>query len=152
MDTKKMPPEEKVYEAWTAIVDGRVELHEDYATMTSSDGAKGYTIRWDGNIYVSDDNATYWRGYPGYPVLAVLMLQGKLPFDRLEAEKWKEVNWKAVNTKYKNNYAAAVKEVAAERHIDMATAEKAAAEVMTALENLDIVIKRSLPKRPVSHL
>ena len=123
MSTKKLPPEEKVYEAWTAIVDGRIVLHDDYATMTSSDGSKGYTIRWKGDIYASDDNATYWRGYPGYPVLAVLMLQGKLPFDRQEAEKWKDVNWKAVNTKYKNNYAAAVKEVASERHIDLETAQ-----------------------------
>lgn len=146
MNAKKMPPLEKVFEAWTAIDDNRIVLHEDYATMTSSDDSKKYTIRWDGNIYVSDDNATFWRGYPGYPVLAVLMLQGKLPFDREEAEKWKNVNWKAINTKYKNNYAAAVKEVASERSIDLETAEKAAAEVMTALETLDIIIKRTLPR------
>ena len=146
MDTTKMPPEEKVYEAWTAIADGRVALHDDYATMTSSDGSKEYTIKWVGNVYVSDDNASYWRGYPGYPVLAVLMLQGKLPFNREEAEKWKDVNWKAVNTKNKNNYASAVKEVASERHIDMNTAEKSAREVMSVLATLGIVIKRSLPK------
>lgn len=147
MDAKKMPPREKVFEAWTAIVDGRVELHDDYATMTSSDGSKGYTIKWDGNVYVSDDNASYWRGYPGYPVIAVLMLQGKLPFNREEAEKWKDVNWKAVNTKYRNDYAAAVREVAAERHIDMDSAERAASEVMDALNGLEIVIKRALPRK-----
>lgn len=146
MDAKKMPPKEKVYEAWTAIADGRVVMHDDYATLTSSDGSKEYTIKWAGNVYASDDNASYWRGYPGYPVVAVLMLQGKLPFNREEAEKWKSVNWKAVNTKYKNNYAAAVDEVASERHIDLPAAEKAANEVMTALQALDIVIKRSLPK------
>ena len=146
MDSKKMPPKEKVFEAWTAIADHRVELHDDYATMSSSDGSKGYTIRWDGNIYASDDNASYWRGYPGYPVIAVLMLQGKLPLDREEAEKWKGINWKAINTKYKNDYAAAVKEVGAERHIDMTTAFMRADDVIKALETLDIVIKRSIPK------
>lgn len=146
MNPKKMPPREKVFEAWTALADGRVVMHDDYATMTSSDGVKEYTIRWSGNIYASDDNATYWRGYPGYPVIAVLMLQGKLPFDRREAENWKDVNWKAVNTKHKNNYAAAVEEVASERHIDMTTAFSAADDVMKALEDLDIVIKRTIPK------
>lgn len=146
MNSKKMPPREKVFEAWTAIADNRIELHDGYATMSSSDGSKAYTIRWDGNIYASDDNATYWRGYPGYPVIAVLMLQGKLPFDRDEAEKWKGVSWKTINTKYKNDYAAAVKEVSEERHIDLAEAYTRADEVMKALEDLDIVIKRTIPK------
>lgn len=139
-----MPPIEKVFEAWTAIEDGRVEMHDGYATMSSSDGTKGYTIRWDGDRYASDDNATYWRGYPGYPVLAVLMLQGRLPLDREEAAKWRGVNWKEVNTRHKNDYAAAVREVAEERHIDMTTAEKAAAAVMDALGNLDLEIKRKI--------
>ena len=144
MIMKKLPPIEKVYEAWTAIVDGRVTLSNDAATVESSDGTKAYTIRFAGDTYSSDDNATYWRGYPGYPVVAVLMLQSKLPFDREEAEKWKDVNWKEVNTRYRNKYAEAVKEVAEERHIDMASAEKAAERVMKALEELPIVIKRKI--------
>lgn len=140
----KMPPKEKVYEAWTAVADGRVEMHDGYATMSSSDATKGYTIRFEGDRYASDDNATYWRGYPGYPVIAVLMLQGRLPYDKAEAEKWKGVNWKAVNTKYKNDYSAAVKAVAEERGIDMQAAEKAAEKVMEALGNLNLEIKRKL--------
>ena len=71
---EKLPPEEKVYEAWTAIADGRVNIDEAArtATVRSSDGTQTYTIQWDADRreYSSNDNASYWRGYPGYPVIA----------------------------------------------------------------------------------
>ena len=140
----KLPPKEKVYEAWTAIVDNRVSLHNGYAQVKSSDDTKQYTIRFDGDQYASDDNATYWQGYPGYPVVAVLMLQGRLPFDREEAMKWKDVNWKSVNTRFKNRYAEAVAFIAKERGIDLAQSDKAVENVMKALEKLNLVIKRKI--------
>ena len=83
---EKLPPIAKVYEAWSAVADGRVKLHPDErrATVTSSNGEKEYTVSWDedGAAYSSNDNATYWQGYAGYPVIAVLMEQGALPLDR----------------------------------------------------------------------
>lgn len=141
---EKMPPIEKVFEAWTAIADGRIELHDDYADVASSDGSKGYTVRFDGNRFSSDDNATYWRGYAGYPVLAVLMLQGRLPFAKDEAELWKGVNWKEVNTRHRNKYAAAVEEVARERGINLEKAYEDASQVMEALKSLPLEIKRKI--------
>ena len=141
---KKMPPIEKVYEAWTALVDGRVDLKDEEAIVSSSDGAKQYSVKFRDNQYSSDDNATFWRGYPGYPVIAVLMLQGKLPFDRNEAELWKNVNWNEINKKYKNNYASAVKEIEEERGIDPAKASEEAEKVMKALEKLPLEIKRKI--------
>lgn len=140
----KLPPKEKVYEAWTAIEDNRVSLHSVYAVVKSSDDSKEYTVRFDGDVYASDDNATYWRGYPGYPVLAVLMLQGRLPFNDEVASLWKDVNWKEVNTRFKNRYAEAVAFVAKEREIDMNLSEKAADEVMADLEKLQLIIKRKI--------
>lgn len=141
---KKMPPKEKIFEAWTAVADGRIVMHDGYATMPSSDGSKEYTIHFSGDKYASDDNASYWRGYPGYPVIAVMMLQGKLPYDSTEAEKWKGVNWKSVNTHFRNNYAEAVKSVAIERGIDLPVADAAAEEVMRKLEGMEVEVKRKL--------
>ena len=42
---EKLPPIEKVYEAWSAVADGRVALHPDErrAAIASSNGAKTYT-------------------------------------------------------------------------------------------------------------
>ena len=139
-----MPPKEKVIEAWTAIVDGRVEVDGESAIVKSSDDTKEYVVRFKGDLYSSNDNATFWRGYAGYPVIAVLMLQGRLPFDRTEAEKWKGVNWKAVNTKYRNDYAKAVEEVAKERDIDAGATEAAVNAVMDKLKELPITIKRKI--------
>lgn len=141
---KKMPPIEKIYEAWSAITDNRVALYDDYATVKSSDGRKTYQIRFDGNQYSSDDNATYWQGYPGYPIIAVLMLQGKLPFDREEADLWKDINWTSLNKKYKNNYSEAVAVVAKERDINLQKANEAVQKVMNALAALPIEIKRKI--------
>lgn len=119
---KKLPPEEKIYEAWTAVADGRVHIDEgsSEATVMSSDGSRCYTVRWNSerSVYQSDDKATMWQGYAGYPVISVMMLQGILPLDRTIAELYRDVNWKRLNTEYKRNYAAAVAETEAIRNID----------------------------------
>ena len=141
---EKLPPIEKVFEAWTALADNRVSLGNGEATVKSSDGAKEYTVKFRDDLFSSDDNASFWRGYAGYPVIAVLMLQGRLPYDQGEALLWKDVNWKVLNTKYRNRYAEAVKEVALERDIDMQKANSSAEAVMTALKSLPIVIKRKI--------
>lgn len=87
---EKLPPLAKVFEAWSALADGRVALdaEERRASVASSNGAKAYTVAWseDGAVYSSNDSATYWQGYAGYPVITVLMAQGRLPFDRAMAD------------------------------------------------------------------
>ena len=141
----KLPPLEKVYEAWTALSDGRVKLNDDAtATIDSSDSSKHYTVRFSGDIFSSNDNATFWQGYPGYPVIAVLMLQGRLPYDKEEAQLWRDVNWKEINTRFKNKYAEAVAEIDAQRDIDLKKSNEAARNVLEALEKLGIVIKRKI--------
>lgn len=77
---KKFPPIEKILEAYTAIADGHVKLENDQALVTSSNEAKTYIVTFHDNTYTSNDNASYWQGYLGYPGIAVLMLQGKLPY------------------------------------------------------------------------
>ena len=112
---KKMPPIQKILEAYTAIVDKHVELKNNEALVTSSNGAKTYTVSCEDNIYHSNDNATYWQGYAGYPIVAVLMLQGKIPFDQKLADNFASVNWNEVNAKFKRNYAKAASEVIKEK-------------------------------------
>lgn len=85
---KKFPPIEKILEAYTAIADGHVKLENDQALVTSS-----------------NDNASYWQGYLSYPGIAVLMLQGKLPYDKELAQQFAGVDWNKINQEYKRNYA-----------------------------------------------
>ena len=141
---KKFPPIEKIFEAWTALSDNRVHLHEGYADVSSSSREKAYVVKFSGDQYSSDDNATFWRGYAGYPVIAVLMLQGKLPYDKEEATLWSNINWTQLNKKYRNNYSEAVREIADERGIDLSKSEASAEKVMEALATLPIEIKRKI--------
>ena len=149
---EKLPPIAKVYEAWSAVADGRVKLHPDErrATVTSSNGEKEYTVSWDedGAAYSSNDNATYWQGYAGYPVIAVLMAQGRLPFDNDMAEGFAHVDWTELNERHKRDYAAAVREVVDERGLDAAQADAAAHEVLDALAALDVTVKRGAARPP----
>ena len=149
---EKLPPIEKIYEAMSAVADGRVALHPDErkATVASSNGAKAYTVAWseDGSAYSSNDNATYWQGYAGYPVIAALMAQGRLPFDRAAAEGFARVDWTELNERHKRDYAAAVREVVDERGLDAAQADAAAHEVLYALAALDVTVKRGAARPP----
>lgn len=146
----KETPIEKVPEAWTAVADNRVKLAEGYsqdsgsAIVESSDGDKAYTVTWrdGGQIFTSTDPATYWQGYPGYPVIAVLMLLGKLGYNKELAAKFAGVEWKKVNKKFRNDYSKALKYVEEERGIDAEAVTSASTEVLNELKALALIIKR----------
>ncbi len=98
----KLPPKIKVLEALGAIADGRVKLTEDGAIVVSSDGSRSYRVTYHGgDVINSTDNGSVYRGYLGYPSIAVLMLRGVLPFDREIAEALKGIPWRQLNEQYK---------------------------------------------------
>jgi hypothetical protein len=110
----KMPPLVKVYEALGAIGDGRVRIEDERrATVTSSDGSKTYEVETsaDGREIASNDNASYWQGYVGYPAIAVLIARGlyRAPANVIDALAG--VAWKELNRKNKNDWAATIAEV-----------------------------------------
>ena len=139
-----MPPIAKIYEAYSCIADNRIELKEQEAIVTSSDGKKKYTIKWKENDYSSTDNASYWQGYPGYPILAVLMLQNKLKYNIEIVPYFKETNWHALNEKHKRDYNAAVEEVLETITYDKETIKKETEKTYEALKNMTINIKKKI--------
>lgn len=140
----KLPPIEKIYEAYTAITDNRVVLTKarNSATVTSSSGAREYFVSWDNQAYTSTDSATYWQGYPGYPIIAVLMLQKKLTFDKEIAALFSGINWTELNKKHNRDYASAVAAVIQERHCDVNRVNAAVNKVYEEIKALDILVKR----------
>lgn len=147
----KMPPIEKIHEAYSAVVDGRVVLREGEADVSSSDDAKKYLVTWKDDVYTSNDNASYWKGYLGYPIIAVLMMQGKLSFDRQIAGYFKGINWKELNTEYKNKYSEAVMEIMEEFELAGIDCDKINTEinkVYKEIEQLTITTKRSSLRPP----
>lgn len=141
---EKLPPIAKIYEAFTCIADNRIEMKENEAIVSSSDGKKKYTIKWKNNDFASNDNATFWQGYPGYPVLAVLMLQNKLSYKEEIVNLFTNINWHALNEKYKRNYDAAVEEVLSKINYDTAIIKDEVNKIYEEIKNLDIHIKRKI--------
>ena len=117
MKTWKMPPKEKVYEAFSVIADSRYEILENgKATVLSSNRDKRYNIEWIeiSTIHIkitSNDNASYWRGYAGYPIVAMLLVLDKVQFNESIAQLFKNINWNVLNKESDNNYTKAVDKI-----------------------------------------
>lgn len=147
---EKTPPLEKVYEAWSAIADQRIAMAETPSDTHKQDPqsyhlliyAKLYHVSWDGDTYSSDDNATYWQRYAGYPVIATLMMQGRLPLDIPESNLWQGINWHQLNEANKRNYAAAADEIMRAKGINPSKAHEEATKVIDSLKLLPITLKR----------
>lgn len=109
-----MPPIAKVYEALSAVADERVKLTSDTtAEVLSSERDKAYTVKWEagGPAITSNDNATRWQGYTGYPIIAVLLQTGRISYDARTAEALKGVPWHRLNEQFKRDYDAAIEQV-----------------------------------------
>lgn len=144
---EKLPPIEKIYEAYSALADNRIQMGETSAEVTSSDGTKSYKVAWKDNTYSSTDNATFWQGYAGYPVIAVLILQSKLTADSAIFTHFSGVNWNSLNKKHKRDYRAALMEVFAEKQLPQEKIDHIEAmtqQVFEQLKQLDLKIVRKL--------
>ena len=110
----KMPPIAKVYEALSALEDGRVRILEPgRAEVVSSSGDKIYSVEWseDGRRINSNDNASTWQGYTGYPIIAVLLATSRISCNPVVARPLAGVPWHELNERFKRDYAAAVESV-----------------------------------------
>src|SRR5260370_25454473 len=103
----------KIYEALSEIADGRiVPVSDNVVHVFSSDKSKSYVVEWsdDHTQFMSNDNASFYQGYLGYPIVAVILSQKVIDFDGAILKYFANVPWKKLNTKYKNNYEKAIGE------------------------------------------
>ncbi len=111
----KMPPLAKIYEALGAVGDGRVKpLDDTRALVTSSEGDKTYEVEVspDGREVSSNDNASYWQGYVGYPPIAVMLARGRYRAPASVIDALAGIPWKELNRRFRNDYAKTLAEVA----------------------------------------
>ena len=109
-----MPPIAKVYEALGAIGDNRVHLVDaQHASVTSSDGTRTYQVEIssDHREISSNDNASYWQGYLGYPAIAVMIARGLLEARADVVKALTGIQWKKLNTRFRNDYERTLAEV-----------------------------------------
>lgn len=108
----KEPHVSKIYEALTAIADGdRIELvEENKVRCYSSSRGKFYEIEFDPNTdqIMSNDNSAYYTDSLSYPMIALLMLKGRIKYNEQLLSALKGIRWKDINQKFKNNYDEAI--------------------------------------------
>lgn len=97
------PPLNKVYEALGSIADSRVEVDGNSAKVYSSSRNKHYEVVYDPDTktIVSNDNASYWVGYMGYPSIAFILAKGLVKYDTKLLTYLKGFAWKDLNMKFK---------------------------------------------------
>ncbi len=102
----KHPPIIKIYEALGSITDDRVEVSGNMAKVYSSSRNKFYDVVYDPvkNEIMTNDNGSFWKGYLGYPAIAYLMKIDILSYDATTAELLKNISWKDINQKFKNDF------------------------------------------------
>lgn len=148
MNEKHLPPKEKIIEAFSAVVSDRLKLENFSAEVVSSDNKRKYKVVWnDKNEYSSNDNATFWHGYIGYPIIAVLMKKGILSYDEKTALLFKNVNWNTANKQFKRDYNQALKFVMGTLNLHNQQEKDVYEEIdkiYKYLKNLDIIIKRKI--------
>jgi len=136
----KTPPRIKVLEALGAIADGRIKKVDDHYEVVSSEGDRIYSVKINGEKAYSNDNGTTYRNYIGYPIIAVLMLEGKLKYDDKISKSLKGIDWKRLNETYKN-YAKVeeiVEKIAEERGVNKEEINKIIEEVLNELRRLSL--------------
>jgi hypothetical protein len=107
----KIIPISKACEALSALADKRIEkISDSRFLVTSSDFFKKYTVIKEKDSFSSNDNATFWQHYAGYPIIAVLLLEKELTFDDKWLPYFKGINWKKLNTDHHNKYDESIAE------------------------------------------
>lgn len=107
MNYYKIPIIEKIYEAYSAIADKRIAFEGEKILAESSDHSKKYTILKTEDSYISNDNMSFFKQTIGYPILATMMLEGKIDYNFEIVSFFKNINWKKINTEFKNDYVKA---------------------------------------------
>lgn len=149
----EIPPINKVYEALGCIADERIKIDGDVAEVWSSDKSKSYIVKYDEktNSIIANDNGSYWQGYLGYPSIAFLMLKGKIEYDTSMTDALKNIEWKKINTKFKNNYDKTNQyalELAKKRGYNKEEIEKEIGKIYKQIEKLKIDILEPKIKPP----
>lgn len=148
----KMPPLIKVFEALGAVGDGRVhEKGAGAAEVVSSDGSKTYRVEMsaDGGEVSSNDNASYWQGYLGYPGIAVMLVRGLLSARVETTRALAGIPWKEINRRFKNDYertGAEVARIVNERGADFDGIQTEAESILDALRAM--APRRGARRRP----
>lgn len=107
---RTVPPRIKRYEALGSIADERTKSKVWEYRVYSSSGNKYYTIEYDTDTQaiMTNDNATFYKWYLGYPALCYLLEQWILEYKEKHAILLKWIYRKQLNTDMKYDFDAVI--------------------------------------------
>lgn len=153
MTITKLPPIEKIPEAFSVLADQRITMYDDHADIVSSNQEKQYTVLFHENLYQSNDAATYWQGYPGYPIIAVWLIQKRLCVDETILPYFKAIPWHQLNEQYHRKYdqvLEALYQKWEKEGIDVAHIRQEIQTIYETMKTLDVEVKKNT-KKPIKH-
>lgn len=153
MEKWQFPPSIKILEALGAVIDGRLRITGNTAKVYSSSMGKYYTVEYkpEDNAISANDNGSYWQGYLGYPAIAFLIMKEILPYDEKVVEKLKDIKWKDINVKNKNNYQKTVDDIYQMRQfteIEKEALSSLVKDILAKIMELELNMIEPLPKPP----
>jgi len=97
-----LPPRIKVLEAVSALASGRVKRIDDIYKVKASMSNREYTVILGDESVYSDDNGTVYRQYVGYPIIAVMIMEGSIPDFQELGRAIGDVPWAKLNAEMKS--------------------------------------------------
>ncbi|MGO9122954.1 MAG: hypothetical protein ACLQPD_35705 [Desulfomonilaceae bacterium] len=103
--------------------------------------------------YISSELSTrqncmwYWQRYLGYPIIAGLMVLGRLDFNSKVAQALSRIAWKQTNRRFRNDYDKAVESVLLNLDVESGLRQKVTSEVDKIFAQLQTLGLKALPRR-----
>lgn len=150
----KLPPKIKVLEALGCISDERVKVEGNFAIVLSSSRNKEYNVVFlpELNEISSNDNASFYIGYLGYPAIAFLMAKGILNYSPKLALALKGIKWKDINVKFKNDFEKTeqfvLKCLFEEKGMSVEEVSQSIGGILEKLKKLGLNKPESIPRPP----
>jgi len=152
----RIPPRVKILEALGSIADKRISILSEKvvngktvikAMCISSEKNRVYNIIYipEDNSIFSDDNGSKFKGYLGYPSIALLMLKKVLSFSPEISLFLKNVPWKKMNEKFKNYYKteSEVKRMLAKKGISEKKVDKFIEKIIKEIKQKKFVVLKN---------
>jgi hypothetical protein len=152
----KLPPRIKILEALGSIADKRISILSEKsidgktvvkAICISSEKNKVYNIIYipEDNAIFADDNGSRFRGYLGYPSIALLMLKKVLSYSPELSLFLKDIPWKKMNEKFKNYYKteSEVKKMLERKGISEKKVDKFIEKVMEEIKQKKLAVLKN---------
>ena len=91
---------------------------------------------------MSNDNMAYYRDEISYPMVAFFLENNEIQFDRSILEYLRNIKWKDINQKNKNDYMKSVGQVLAglaEKGVDVELIKKEVTKIFEAINSKELL-------------